>query len=296
MIGQISIFFRRLGWRHLIWILVLAGITYVSLPFFYAADYTWHLLHPNCMESEIENVQGEWIQVEEAYSGSFLFWYVPAENGRMIVLVGGRGGTLSDWQAEVNAFVNEGYGVAVLADPGCNLPISTLGFREKNQITAVVEYLTDDKQIEWIGAAGFSAGASALALAVPEMDQVRMVVLMGNFADLKSEMMYTPYKVGSIGWLGQQAVSFWYWLFTGNKTSDVSPITAYKAYEGVNVFLVHGQYEVQRTQAEKQLEILDENESVNAELWIVPGAYHGMYDRVEGDIYLRTLIDFFNGD
>ena len=288
--------FRRLGWRHLIWVFVLAGITYVCLPFFYASSYTWHLLHPLCRGNNIEDIQGEWVQILDADSQPFDFWYVPSESGRVVILVGGRGGTISDWQPEIDVLIEEGYGVAVLADPGCNLPTSSLGVREKWQIEAVGNYLSEVEQIEWIGAAGFSAGASALALAVPEMDQLQAVVLMGNFADLKSEIMYTPYKIGSVGWLGQHAVPVWYWIYSGYRVGELSPITAYKEYGDVDVLIIHGEYEALRTNAEIQIEVLQENETVYAELWIVPAAYHGTYYRTAGETYLSKLIRFFNGE
>ena len=291
MIGRTKFLFQRLGWRHLIWICLLAGITYVCPPFFYAASYSWHLLHPVCQERIIENIQGEWIAVEGISAG---FWYVPADNGRVIILVGGRGGTVLDWQPEVDTLVERGYGVAVLADPGCNLPVSSLGIREKEQVTDVVSYLVDVEQVEWIGAAGFSAGASALALAVPEMDELEAVVLMGNFADLKSEIAFTPYKTGSVGWLGQHSVPFWYWVYTGYQIRDVSPITSYDTYTDINVFLIQGEFESNRTRAAEQLEVLLKNDAVNAQLWIVPGGYHGTYYRAAGEAYLKRLVVFFD--
>jgi dipeptidyl aminopeptidase/acylaminoacyl peptidase len=294
MIGKIERLLRRLHWRHLIWLFVLAGLTYVSLPFFYAAGYTWRLLHPQCRETFLDTVQGDWRSVEDDEATSFSFWYVPPNNNRVVLLIGGREGTLLDWQPEIEALLDEGYGVAVLPDPGCNLHTATLGAQEKEQISAVVNYLTDIEQVEWIGAAGFSAGASALALAVPQTESLQAVVLMGNYSDLQFEMMYTPYQPGSIGWLGQHALPFWYWGFTGIRVKEVSPLAAYDEYKGVNVLMIHGEYEAQRTQAENQLTMIRNNKDINADLWIVPQAYHGMYYDAAGETYLKRVVDFFN--
>jgi alpha-beta hydrolase superfamily lysophospholipase len=282
--------------RHFFWFVLLAGLTYVSLPFFYAADYTWKLLHPVCQESEIDGIEGRWVELTHEKDFVFNYWFVEPENGRILMLVGGRGGRLSDWQHEVEAFVKLGYGVVVLPDPGCNLSTATLGIAEKNQIVAVADDLNANGDAQWIGAVGFSAGASALALAVPQTDEINAVILLGNFADLQSEILYTPYPAGSVGWLGQHGVPFWYWVFTGYRVIDVNPMAAFSAYGNVDVLLIHGEYEVERTQAEKQLDVLQGYDHLNAELWIVPEAVHGMYYDAAGDEYLLHLLEFIDGN
>ncbi|MBI9049803.1 MAG: hypothetical protein JEZ00_10310 [Anaerolineaceae bacterium] len=294
MIGWIEInFLKRLRWRHFIWMLIVAGVAYVCLPFFYAASYTWDLLHPVCQldGQPIEEVQSVFWRDEEY--GPVHFLYLPPQNGRVIIMVGGRCGSVQDWQTEIDIFKEYGFGFAILPDPSCMEHPASLGIKEKSQIMAMTTYLHTRDEVHWIGAAGFSAGASALALAIPEMPDLQAAVLMGNFADLQSEIMYADYPLGSFGWLAQRSVLCWYRVFTGYAANQVNPMEAYENYPALKLLLIHGEQEAQRTQAEIQYQVAKLGGAKEVQLWIVPDAGHGMYETVASEDYVERLYKLF---
>jgi hypothetical protein len=87
-----------------------------------------------------------------------------------------------------------------------------------------------------------------------------------------------------------------YWLTTGNDTSVLSPVDAMKHIPPRPVFLVYGTIEISLPGAHKQLAALrSAKPDTFAQLWEVPGAWHGGYlSAVGAEEYKRHVLPFYN--
>jgi hypothetical protein len=284
--------FQKLS-RRILQLLLAAGSVYLAVPFIYAAAYTWGLLHPRCEFYAIPDIPAKAITWQDAGGHSSTFWYIAPQNGRVLLLVGGHNGNLDNWRAEVNTFYQHGFGFIILPDPSCDDLPASLGYKEQKSVLAAVDFIHTQPEVSWLGAMGFSSGAAALLLAAPLIPDLRAMALMGNYADLRSEILSTPYLAGSLGWLGQHSVLLWYRLISGVTAAEVRPVDAYAELPPLKLLLIHAQDEAQRTQAQMQWQQAQLGNGVQADLWLVEGAYHGNYHEAAGEEYLFRLEELF---
>lgn len=279
--------------RKLVWGIFLLGCAYFLIPFFSAAPYTWKLLHPACaVEKPLSHAMEPVTWTDENGVRSD-FWFVPPQNGRVLVLVGGHNGTLADWQAEIDHFSAQGYGFVILPDPACNDLPASLGPKESRQVLTAASFLRSRPEVEWVGSLGFSSGAAALLMAAPQMPEMQAMALMGNFADLRSEMLSQPASILSFSWLAQRSVMLWFAVFSGYDVDQVRPVEAYASLPLLDLLLIYGEQEAERIQADFQWQTAKEGSARSVKLWIVPGAYHGEIPPDSEDRYWQVLEELF---
>ena len=293
MTGWINHGLLRNHGRKLVWGIFLLGCAYFLIPFFSAAPYTWKLLHPACKIDQPLSPAMELITWTDENGVRTDFWFVPPQNGRVLVLVGGHNGTLADWQAEMDHFSATGYGFVIFPDPACNDLPASLGLKESKQVLAAVSFLRSRPEVTWVGSLGFSSGAAALLMAGPQMPEMQAMVLMGNFAELRSEMLFQPSPFLSFSWLAQRSVILWFPLFTGVRVDQVRPVEAYASLPPLGLLLIYGEQEAERTQAITQGQMAKEGSARSVKLWIVPEAYHGEIPPDSQDQYWQVLDELF---
>jgi hypothetical protein len=263
------------------------------IPFFSAAPYTWKLIHPACAVQQPLSPAMERMTWTDENGVRADFWFVPPQNGRVLVLVGGHNGTLADWQTEVDHFSTMGYGFVILPDPACNDLPASLGLKESRQVLAAVSFLRSRPEVEWVGSLGFSSGAAALLMAGPQMPEMQAMALIGNFAELRSEMLFQPSPFLSFSWLAQRSVMLWFPLFTGVNVDQVRPVEAYASLPPLDLGLIYGEQEAERTQALTQGQMAKEGSARSVKLWIVPEARHGEIPSESESRYWQVLEELF---
>ncbi len=284
--------FNPIG-RRLLWGIFLLGCAYFLIPFLSAGPYTWTLLHPACEIDQPLSPAMERLSWMDDNGVQVEFWYLPPRNGRVLILVGGHNGTLADWQAELDYFSASGFGFVILTDPACNDLPASLGPKESRQVLAAASFLRSRQDVQWVGSMGFSSGAAALLMAAPQLPEMQAMVLMGNFAALRSEILFQPSPYLSFSWLAQRSVLLWFPLFTGVSVDQVRPVEAYASLPPLDLLLIYGEQEAERTQADFQFQTAKDGSARSVTLWIVPGAYHGEIPSGSEDRYWQVLEELF---
>lgn len=113
-------------------------------------------------------------------------WYMESTaNNKAILLVHGRGADRTEGMRYAKPLLSAGYNVLAfdMRHPRQDASIlSTMGFHEKKDITAALNFLEKEKNIEHIGLMGFSMGAAAGIIVMAHDKRVKVGVFSGGYA------------------------------------------------------------------------------------------------------------------
>jgi pimeloyl-ACP methyl ester carboxylesterase len=224
-------------------------------------------------------------------------WYVPrargpAEQRAVIVLHGypyDKGNTLG-----VTPFLHEEFDLLLFdfryfgASEGA---FTTVGHRERLDVLAAVEYLRD-RGVRSIGVWGFSMGASAALLALPETDSIGALVVDSPYVHLSTMVMdyyrFLPladrFLALCTGFLARALAGVW--------PGEVSPGEAARGSR-VPMLAIHGAADgtIPAHHFAQLREILDGNPA--AEFWLVDGADHTRSYALHQTLYEARVLEFF---
>ena len=150
----------------------------------------------------------------------------------------------------------------------------TFGYHERKDVLGALDYLKtrEDVDMDQIYGFGVSMGASSLLLALPDMPEMKAVVVDSPFSslDLMVHHQYRflpkflrPVPAAFTRWVG--------WLDSGLVVSEVSPVEAIQDLD-VPIFFIHGLDDI--TIPPKCANILHDSYSGPKKLTLVPGAGH----------------------
>jgi len=165
--------------------------------------------------------------------------------------------------------------------------VTTIGWREKKDFLAAVEYLKS-KDMEKIGAFGFSMGGAVIIMTnSPDIDAI---VSESAYADLESMVHVTYRNFGVFRYPFVYATRLWSRLLIGVDPPDVSPVDCIKNIK-VPMLLIHSEKDsmipVEHARALKEA-------NPKAELWVIGGIDHGGVWALMRDKYERRILDFLN--
>ncbi|MBI5928980.1 MAG: alpha/beta hydrolase [Chloroflexi bacterium] len=103
-------------------------------------------------------------------------WYVPPENGAVIIVLHGSHGDRTKVVEHVRMLVKYGYGALMFDLSKDNW---VLGWQAEDEVAAAVNYLQTQPEVEHIGGLGLSLGAEALLQSAASMDELEAVVADG---------------------------------------------------------------------------------------------------------------------
>lgn len=275
-------FLTRLGLGLACAYLLLLG----SLSFL----YTSALLHPGCPLPGPPPEGFSAVRLMTTDGLALDGWWKAPQNGAVILLMAGLGGGRDAMLPEAMLLVQHGYGALTLDSRTCAGNLSTLGERETAEFDAMLDFALAQPGVNWVGALGFSVGGTAVINAAAARPEVGAVAAEGNFANLYEEFTAVKAPPYHPQWQVQQAVALCYTLLTGFLPREVSPLDALAQISPRPVLLVHGEEEMERTQAQRQLAAA----GPNARLWIVSGAHHGGYRAADPQEYERRIVQFFD--
>lgn len=266
----------------LAWVLVLGG---------WAALHTTALLHPVCAPSLVAPTGYEPFSLKVEDNLTLKGWYRPSQNGALILLLGGHGGSRDAMLPEAEILTKAGYGILALEQRACAGALATLGYREGQDVQKLAVYAAGLPGVEWVGALGFSAGGVAVIRAAAREGRIRAVAAQGNYANLLDELSPAPGSPNAqLEWQIHPLVMGFYALWTGVLPSAVDPEGDLPAISPRPVLLIHGELEIARTRGVRQFERAGEPRA----LWVVPGAGHGGYLQAQPEEYARRLVKFFD--
>lgn len=208
-----------------------------------------------------------------------------------------------------NNRLEESYGVLklskVLSDKGFNVllfdfrnsgqsegNLTTVGYNEKKDLLAAIEYVKTNSPDSSIGILGVSMGASVSIMAAAESEDIQAVIADSPYANLGDLL-----KENLTNWTGLPRIPFSkiiisiFPFITGIDPNEVSPENMIGRIKA-NVLLIHGNKDnsISINHSKRLLNRAMENK---AELWAVDGADHvGSYG-ANPSKYEEKVVDFF---
>ena len=224
-------------------------------------------------------------------------WYIPPENGAVVIAAHGFGGNRAKFLAEAAALHAAGFGV-LLYDARwageSDGSLHSFGLNEVNDIRGALDFLRSKPGVnmERIGLLGHSAGSSTVLHAGAQIPEIAAVAAESSFTSLEDNI-----DTGMRVLVGLPPVPFApLMIFYGETASgldihSVRPIDQAARIAPRPLLLIQG--------AEDNLTTPDNARAIYAaagepkELYLVPGAGHDTILQVGGQAYLDKLVTFF---
>jgi pimeloyl-ACP methyl ester carboxylesterase len=197
-------------------------------------------------------------------------WWRPGPNRGAVLLVHGWGANREQLLPLALPLARAGWGVLLvdLRGHGDSQGASRAGDAERLDVAAAVRFLESRPDVDWIGAAGFSLGADALAAEAPDLPALRAIVLDGAYTTLE-EALRTEY--GPLGVLPLQTTRAVLRL-AGVRLAGVSPLERLPAFAPRPVLLAFGEQDALLPPGTPRRMLAAAGPS--AELWVLRGAGH----------------------
>lgn len=217
-------------------------------------------------------------------------WHIPSRNGATVILIHGfardRGELLPEglWLAE------RGFGALLYdsraqgtSDGAC----ISLGYRERLDVRAAVDFVRERSPEERIGVMGYSMGAVAAIEAAAEDERIQAVVAVSPFATLRETV---DYKLRGVRPLIPLVV-WWGERMTGLRLEDLRPIDHVAALAPRPILIMEaGADEVLAPGSGRRLYAAAGEPK---ELWVVEGVQHVDFRQAMPEAYRRRVIGFF---
>lgn len=163
-------------------------------------------------------------------------WYTPPQNGAVILIAHG----YNDNRPEsiYAMFVENGYGTLAWdfrAHGGSEGDTSTLGYYERMDVEAALDYALAQEGVEHVGAWGGSMGAATLILSTAENHEIEALVADSAYPSLEDVLrLNMPVR------LFQPFVLFWGEYYSGAEIDDVNPELVIGQISPRPVFVIDG--------------------------------------------------------
>jgi fermentation-respiration switch protein FrsA (DUF1100 family) len=220
-------------------------------------------------------------------------WFVPQPGAkRAVVLLHGYGSSRKQMLARAKFFHDAGYAVFLYDARGQGTSSGdhvSIGLLETRDLQGALAFLRG-RGLREFGLLGESQGGATIAIAAPELRDIKWVVLESSYPTLR-DAIDRRYRgtFGIPGWLGGLLmVPFAEWRL-GIDVDDVSPIAHIGEFQ-CPVFILHGDRDQKTLVAAAHALFARAHEPKS--LWIVPGAAHvDLYGYAKGE-YEQRLRQF----
>lgn len=260
-----------------------------------SAIYAHNLTHPGCGETGAApsdvGITGAQDVTYLSHDGLTLkAWYLPPQNGVVIILLPGLGGAREGMLREGAILAQHGYGLLMSELRSCAHPKgqTTLGYLEARDLIEAVTWARGQPGVAHLGVLGYSLGGITSILGAAQEERIEAVIAEGGFYDLIADVTD---EGGDPSWyqsLTYRLVLFFFQRETGIAPGDVSPISVIDRISPRPLLLIYGERET-ATHPQEQLARAGEPK----ELWIVPNCGHGGYLDVAPEEWERRVVEFF---
>ena len=227
-------------------------------------------------------------------SGSTIHgWHriVPKSRGVIVLVHGIRGSRLAMLR-RARFLVDAGFSVVLIdlqahgESPGEQI---TLGFQEKHDVCAAVEYTKKQHPEEPVGVLGVSLGAASTLLASPL--NVDAVVIESTYPTIEEAVHNRVHQqLGVFSFVPAKCLLIQLEPRLGVGTNDLRPIDRISEID-CPVFVISGSND-QHTTAKETQQLYD-RAGEPKELWLVEGAEHESLFAYAGEEYQRRVLSFF---
>ena len=263
------------------WIVLLVFLSY---------KYVTNLTRPTCPSAleQRPGYQSYTLQTKDGYQ--LRGWYHPPQNGAVIILLAGNGGSRDAMLPDADLLARHGYGSLTVEYRNCTGGRSSLGYREAKDVQELAKFASRQPGVKWLGIMGFSAGGVAAIRGAAQTSGIQAVVSEGNFYSLDYEIRNSNAAPLTLEWQIQNLVFLWYRILEGIWPAEVNPAADLDLLNPRPVLLVYGEGEIANNRGYEQYELL----RPPRQLWVVPGVSHGGYAQKWPDEYEKIIVNFFD--
>jgi dienelactone hydrolase len=297
---------RRYWVRLLRLALVAVLLTILAVPSGIGALAMWGLTHVGCFHGAPGASPASYglsyreVDIPTQLGGVFRGYFIPGTNGATIIapppITTDRSGMLY----ETAILARHGYNVLQYeARPCAGKGPGSLGYLEVDDVGDVLTFLKHNGaglkvDMNRLALHGFSSAGATSIMAAARYPEIQAVVAEGGYHDARTAM-----GIGAVQGLPDQLILFGaritYRLTTGFDLTVLSPLDAITKTPPRPIFLIYGSIEPSLPGAKAQLAaVRAADPNAPADLWIVPGAWHGGYVSVAAAEYERRVVAFYD--
>lgn len=224
-------------------------------------------------------------------------WFMPGTNqGKTVLIVHGRGATRREGMRMARPLHDAGYNLLTMDLRNCgesDKSFCSMGFHEKKDVAAAVDYLINKKKMTRLGVLAFSMGAATSIIAMAEDSRIQVGVFEAPFADLEDVLLFGAKKVVGFRPLlfASSALLFFEWR--GNlDTSRMNPVDRIASISPRPVYLIHGEFdqEVPLEHGKRLFETAKEPK----QFWLVPKGPHVECWQIDREKAEKSIVQFYN--
>jgi dipeptidyl aminopeptidase/acylaminoacyl peptidase len=218
--------------------------------------------------------------------------YYPPENGAVILAFGGIGGALGDALPPVRFLLEAGYGVLQVDSRGCAQPRApvTLGANEIRDAAASLDFLSQQPEVNHVGAIGFSMGGVTAIRSAARYPAIEAIVAEGGYYNLAGDLTNEGNPTPLYQRIFLSTIAGLFRLRTGVNPWQVSPIEDLPRINPRPVYLIYGEHEAASGHAQDQFAAARQPK----QFWLVPGGAHGSNHIAAPQQYKDSILDFFD--
>lgn len=255
--------------------------------------WTWGILHPSTPAPDGNYLTENGIPFRDVTLTTpdgldLAAWYTPPQNGTVILVAHG----YNDNRPEVihTMFARNGFGVLSFdfrAHGASGGEMSTLGYYERKDVKAALDFALAQEGVEHVGAWGGSMGAATVILAAAEYPEIEAVVADSAYPSLEDVLRLNM----PIGFF-QPFVIFWGEYYSGADIESVNVEQVIGRISPRPVFVIDGWFG--GAIAMNSPYRLYESAQEPKELWVGDGVPHlGMY-AADPRTYENKVTQFFD--
>jgi alpha-beta hydrolase superfamily lysophospholipase len=217
-------------------------------------------------------------------------WHLPGRDNATVILVHGFARDRTELLLEAQWLTERGFGALLIdtraqgASEGEHIG---LGYSERLDVRAAVDFVRAKSPDEVIGVMGYSMGGVAAILAAAEDPRIRAVLAVSPYADLRQ---LVNHQLGAARALARLVI-WWGEQMTGTRVADFDPLSAAAALAPRPVLIMEaGNDAMLPPNSGRQLY---EAASDPKQLWSVPGVPHVGFAQTTPDAYRQRVLGFF---
>jgi dipeptidyl aminopeptidase/acylaminoacyl peptidase len=218
-------------------------------------------------------------------------WFVPPKNHATVVLLHGTSADRTSMLAEASILAKASFGVLLFDWPGYGESEGEVrwGAPERAALAGALDWLVRRPDIDpnRIGGLGFSMGAFMLTEVAPEEARLKALALAASPTDMREQTRWESRRWGPFS----QFPALLAVEVSGMPLDDPPPVRRIAELRGRPVFVYGG--DADETVPPATTKALFDAAREPKELWLMPGAHHGGYDKAAPGAYGARLVDFF---
>ena len=189
----------RWGRLALFALLVILGLA-ITGSLWLSHDRAMTLVHPRrILISRLPESAGirayQDVQFQASDGLTLRGWYMPTQNGAIVILLHGHGGNRTQFLPEAALLAGHGYGVLLYDARGSGESdgeLSTYGLLEVNDLRGAVRFALDLPGVDSgrLGVAGFSMGGATVLMGAAQIPEISAVVAQSTFTSLEDNLSH----------------------------------------------------------------------------------------------------------